>query len=514
MKEMFFGVFSREKEKGDSGKKMIINVVHAEESRVAIIENGVLQELSIEITSRGKIRGNIYKGYVQKVEQSLHAAFVEYGGNRPGFLPLDEVHSSYYRVKDLPEKGSLPASKILRKGQEVVVQVVKDEKGTKGAALTTFISLPGRYLVLMPGYRRTGISRKIEDAAERKKLKDIGQQLKLPESMGFIIRTAGLNKTKKELQSDANYLVRLWNAVQGRSKDLKAPNLIYQESSMVIQSIRDYFTSDISEVLIDNAEVYKKAREFFRQIIPKHQKQVRLYDDQIPIFSKYGIEEQIEPLYERVVPLKSGGSISIDPTEALVSIDVNTARFTRIKDPEESALVANLEAAREVARQLRLRDLGGLIVVDFIDMRNAKNRQKVERELKAAFKTDKANVELAKISKFGLLELSREHLRAPLQYASHHACDCCSGTGRVRTRESLSLVALRQIFNRAVQGAGKAMTLTIDPEAAACLLNDKRDEVADIEKRFGVRITIIGRSMKPVDSFTLECEKRNAPSTD
>ncbi len=502
---MIFSVLSRGKDKSNSEKKMIINVVHPEESRVAIIESGVLQDLSIETTNREKIRGNIYKGVVQKVEPSLHAAFVEYGGNRPGFLPLDEVHSNYYSIKTLPAKGKPPANKILKKGQEVVVQVVKDEKGTKGAALTTYISLPGRFLVLMPGYRRTGVSRKIEDATERKKLKDIGKQLKLPDSMGFIIRTAGINKTKKELQSDANYLLRLWKAVVARSKELPAPSIVYQESSMVIQSIRDYFTTDISEVLIDNLEVFRKVKEFFKQIIPKHQKRVRLYEEKIPIFAKYNIEEQIEPLYDRQVPLKSGGSISIDPTEALVSIDVNSARFTRVKDPEETALITNMEAAAEIARQLRLRDLGGLIVIDFIDMRDPKNRSKVEKQLKSAFKVDKANTELSKISKFGLLEMSREHLRAPLFDNSHVQCTNCGGLGKIRSRETLSLAVLREIFDKASAGKVSEIHLTLSHAVAEYLQNEKRESIAAIERQFDIKIYIIGDTIVPEDNYKLEC---------
>jgi ribonuclease E len=501
---MIFSVLSRSKEKPNQHKKMIINVVHPEESRVAIVDNGVLQELSMETAQREKLRGNIYKGIVQKVEQSLHAAFVEYGGNRPGFLPLDEVHASYHAGGAPAEKAGPPAGKILHKGQEVIVQISKDEKASKGAALTTYVSLPGRYLVLMPGYRRTGISRKIEDAEERKKLKDIGQQLKIPESMGFIIRTAGLNKNKKELQADANYLLRLWKAVQSRSRDLKAPCLLYQESSMVMQAIRDYFTTDISEVLIDNLDMYRKAREFFRQILPKHQKIVKLYEDPEPIFMKYGVEEQIEPLYKRVVPLKSGSSISIDPTEALVSIDVNTARFTRVKDPEESALMTNLEAADEIARQLKLRDLGGLIVIDFIDMRDMKKRSQVEKHLRQAFKSDKANVEFSRISKFGLLEMSREHLRSPLFDNSHVPCPHCAGLGKLRSRESVALMVLREVYHQAALGAAAEIQVVLAGAVAEYLQNEKRAALCAIEKQFNVKISIAGTPKTPEDSYTIE----------
>ncbi len=499
-----FSALSRSRAKENEQKKMIINVVHQDESRVAIIENGKLQDLSIETTSREKLRGNIYKGKVQRVEPSLYAAFVEYGGKRPGFLPLDDVMPQYRHESERASKGKIPPGKVLHKNQEILVQVTKDEKANKGAALTTYISLPGRYLVLMPGYNRTGISRKIEDTDERKKLKDIGRELSVPEDMGFIIRTAGLNKGKKELQADANYLVRLWGAVQARAAELPPASLVYQESSMVIQAIRDYYTTDISEVLIDNADVFRKVREFFKQVIPKHQKSVRLYEGREPVFQKYGIEEQIEPLYERVVQLKSGGRLCIDPTEALVSIDVNSGRFTRVKDPEESALITNMEAADEIARQLRLRDLGGLIVIDFIDMRQGKNRQQVERQLRAAFKSDKANIEIAAISKFGLLEMSREHLRSPLSDSSHRECSHCNGTGRVRSRENIARAALRDITARASGGGLATLSLRLAPEAAEYMHNSLRREICEIEKRFSVRVSISGDSAVSMNTYTLE----------
>ena len=484
---------------------MIINVVHSEESRVALVEDGILNELAVETTNKEKTRGNIYKGIVQKIQPSLHAAFVDYGANRHGFLRLDEVHPDYYSQKPANPKAKPHIGKILRKNQEVLIQVTKEGQGTKGSALTTYISLPGRFLVLMPGHKRTGVSKKIEDETERKKLKDIGRQLKLPESMGFIIRTAGLNKNKKELQKDANYLLRLWKVIAARSKELPAPSLIYQESSMVIQSIRDYFTTDISEVLIDNPEVFKKAKEFFKQIMPKHQKIVKLYEEPAPIFLKYGIEEQIESLYDRTVPLKSGGSISIDPTEALVAIDVNTAGFTRVKDPEEGSLITNLEAADEVARQLRLRDLGGLIVIDFIDMRSLKNRQQVERQLRNAFKTDKANVELSRISKFGMLEMIREHLRTPLFDGSHVQCTHCAGSGIIRSKESISLSVLREIYDKASAEETVEIRVTLPQDTAQHLLNQKRAELHKIEEQFRTVVSIISDTITPIDNYRLEC---------
>ncbi len=483
---------------------MIINAVHPEESRVAIIENGNLQNLALATETREKIRGNIYKGIVQKVVHSFNAAFVDFGFSRHGFLPLDEVHPEYHSAA----KDKLTSAKILRKNQEVIVQVTKEEKGTKGPSLTTYISLPGRYLVIMPGHKRTGISRKIEDEAERKKLKDIGRQLKLPESIGFIIRTAGLSKSKRDLQKDANYLLRLWKAITKRSKELTSQGIIYQESNIVIQSIRDYFTTDISEVLVDNPEVFKKVKDFFKQVIPKHQKTVRLYENKTPVFIKYNIEKQIESLYKRTISLKSGGSISIDPTEALVAVDVNTARFTRVKNPEETSLITNLEAADEIARQLRLRDLGGLIVIDFIDMKSLKNRQQVERQIKNAFKIDKANIEISRISKFGLIEISREYLRTPLFDESHIECTYCSGSGKTRSRESLSLVILREIYDKVSTGSIAEIQVTLFHDVATYLLNQKRKELFNIEKQFDTIISIFSDNIKPADNYSLECIPR------
>lgn len=505
---MFFNSLTRTRKKSDILKTMIINVIQPEESRIAIIENGVLKELSIETTNKEKIRGNIYKGIVQKVQPSLHAAFVDYGGDRPGFLRLDEVHPDYYNLKTAHPRGRPPAEKILKKNQEVVVQITKEGQGTKGAALTTYISLPGRYLVLMPGYKRTGISRKIEDEAERKKLKDIGRQLKLPDTMGFIIRTAGLDKTKKDLQRDANYLLRLWSSIETRSKELSVPSMIYQESNMVIQSIRDYFTTDISEVFVDNLEVFKKVKEFFKQVIPKHHKIVRLYEDKTPIFLEHKIEKQIESLYDRTVPLKSGGKITIDPTEALVAIDVNTAGFTHIKDPEETALITNLEAADEIARQLRLRDLGGLIVIDFIDMKVAKHRQQVEKHLKHAFRIDKANIEFARISKFGMLEMSREHLRTPLFVTSHEECVHCGGSGKIRSKETLSLVILREVYDQASTGEIAQIQITLSPDVAKYLLNQKRSALYNIEQQFSIKILVSSETITPADDYRLEWKSR------
>jgi len=350
-------------------RKMLINTEDVEESRVAIVADGMLEEFDIETSTKEQIKGNIYKGLVVKVEPGLQAAFVEYGGNRAGFLPLGEVHPSCYADPDLAKRGRVRIHDVLKRNQSVLVQVVKDEIGTKGAALSTYISLPGRYLVLMPGVDATRVSRKIEDEAQRRLLKEIVAQLEPPPGMGVIIRTAGLERSKQELQRDMTYLLKLWETITAQAKDLPAPSVVYQERDLVIRSIRDYFTPDIAEILVDDREVFKRAREFLQAIMPRYVNRIKLSREKRPIFSRYQLEEQIEAIFEDKIPLKSGGSIVIERTEAMVSIDVNSGRSTQERGMEETAFKTNLEAGEEIARQLRLRDLGGLIVIDFIDMR-------------------------------------------------------------------------------------------------------------------------------------------------
>ncbi len=506
---MFFSSFKKSKSPPASSKRMLINVSQPEETRVAIIENGCLQDLSLETSKSEKTRGNIYKGKVQSVQHSLYAAFVDFGCGKPGFLPLDEVQPIYFSCKEQEKKRKLPADKILKKNQEVMVQVIKEAKGSKGALLTTYISIPGRYLVIMPGNTRSGVSKKIEDEAERKKLKDLVKELKLPETLGIIIRTAGLNKTKKELQRDTDYLLKLFKAIETKAKNITAPGLLYQESSIIIQAIRDYFTPDIAEVLIDSQDAFRQVKDFFKQVIPRHHKIVKLYEHTAPILSEYNIESQIDALYKRKVKLKSGGSISIDPTEALVSIDVNTAKFTSVKDPEESSLITNLEAADEIARQLRLRDLGGLIVIDFIDMRTVKNRQQLERHLKNAFKNDKANVEFSKISKFGLLEMSREHLRTTLAEETQVICCKCGGSGTLRSKLSLSMSILRIIQGKAASGSYCELKISTSSEVAGFLLNNKRTELAEIEKKYETAVLITSPCTSSEQVYTIDCVEKS-----
>lgn len=488
-------------------KKMLINVSQAEESRVAIVEDGFLQELDVELSSRGQNRGNIYKGLVVNIEPSLQAAFVEYGENKAGFLPLSEIHPQCYVNGGTGRRVSI--REVLKRGQEILVQVVKDEVGGKGAALTTYVSLPGRYLVLMPGSDNTGISRKIEDEAQRQRLRKLMEQLNPPPGMGFIIRTAGYNRTKNELSRDMTYLQKLWESIQELSQKLPAPSLVYQEQDLVIRSIRDYFTADIQEVLIDNKEVHKRAREFFRKIMPRYQKLLKLHPEKRPLFSKYQLEEQIEVIYEPKVPLKSGGSIVIQPTEALVSIDVNSGRAKQERGMEDTAYRTNLEAAEEIARQLRLRDLGGLIVIDFIDMKDRKHILEVEKCLKNAAKRDKARIQMSRISRFGLLEMSRQRIKTALAAGSYETCPTCEGRGTIKTVEAAALSALRKIHGRVAKGDLAGIKAIVSPEVAFYLLNQKRAELLRMEKEEGLTIYVQGQPGMVVHQITLEGLKRS-----
>ena len=490
-------------------KKMLMNVSQAEESRVAIVEDGILQELGIELSGRGQLKGNIYKGIVTNVAPSLHAAFVDYGEKRSGFLPFSEAQSQCNGNGETGEKREKTSTQSpLKRHQEILVQVVKDETGSKGAALTTYISLPGRYLVLMPGSSNRGISRKIEDETQRKKLKKIIDQPELPTGMGIIIRTAGYNRTKSELSRDMSYLLKLWENISLLAQQSTAPSLVYQEQDLVIRTIRDYFTTDIQEVLIDHKEVCKRAKEFFRSIMPRYQNHVKLHQEKRPLFSKYQIEEQIESFYEPKIPLKSGGSIIIEPTEALVSIDVNSGKSTQEKGMEETAYKTNLEAADEIARQLRLRDLGGLIVVDFIDMRDRKHIQEVEKRLKNALKRDKARIQLSRISRFGLLEMSRQRIKAALHESGHQLCLHCEGKGVVKTVEAVALSVFRKIQAKASRKDLASIKAILVPEAAFYLLNQKRAELLKLEKEGEVAISIQEQAGVPVHYVHLESLKK------
>ena len=429
-------------------KRMLINATQPEELRVALVDGQRLYDLDIESGAREQKKANIYRGKITRVEPSLEAAFVDFGAERHGFLPLKEISREYF-VKDVSGRPSI--KEVLKEGQEVIVQVDKEERGNKGAALTTFISLAGRFLVLMPNNPRAGgISRRIE-GDDRSQLKDAMGQLTVPDKMGLIVRTAGIGRSPEELQWDLDYLVQVWESITTEAGKRSAPFLIYRESNVIIRAMRDYLRQDIGEVLIDSPEIHAEALAFIRQVMPSYQQKIKLYADEVPLFSRFQIESQIETAYQREVKLPSGGSIVIDHTEALVSIDINSARATRGSDIEETALQTNSEAADEIARQLRLRDIGGLVVIDFIDMGPARNQREVENRMRDALKLDRARVQIGRISRFGLMEMSRQRLRPSLGETSGVVCPRCNGQGTIRDVRSLSLSIMRLIEEEAMK---------------------------------------------------------------
>lgn len=485
-------------------KRMLFNATQQEELRVAIVDGQKLIDIDIETAGREQRKGNIYKGVVTRIEPSLEACFVNYGEDRHGFLPFKEVARQYF--KEGVDMRSARIQDALREGQELIVQVEKEERGNKGAALTTFISLAGRYLVLMPNNPRGGgVSRRIE-GDERQELRETMAQLQIPDGMSMIARTAGIGRSAEELQWDLNYLLQLWRAIEAASQSGHPgqPMLIYLESSLVIRAIRDYFQPDIGEILIDTTEIHDQARAFMDIVMPDNVGKVKRYHDDVPLFSRFQIEHQIETAYSRTVPLPSGGAIVIDHTEALVAIDVNSARATKGADIEETATRTNLEAADEVARQLRLRDLGGLIVIDFIDMESAKSQREVEQRLKDALKHDRARVQMGKISRFGLMELSRQRLRPALSEGSHVTCPRCNGTGHIRDTESSALQVLRIIQEEAMKENTAAIHCQVPVEVTAFLLNEKRQEINKIESRFKVGVVLIPNKHLDTPHYKLE----------
>jgi len=473
-------------------KRMLFNATHPEELRVAIVDGQKLLDLDIESSSYQQKKGNIYKAKVTRVEPSLEAAFVDYGSERQGFLPLKEISRIYFRDYDSKTPmGQVRIKDVIKEGQELIVQVEKEERGTKGAALTTFISLAGRYLVLMPNNPRGGgISRRIE-GEERTEMREAMAQLNIPQDYSVIIRTAGIGRTSEELQWDLDYLIHLWDAISKAAADRSAPFLIYQESNLVIRAIRDYLRADIGEILIDNPEIFERAQRFMQQVMPQNIGKLKLYKDETPLFSRYQIEHQIESAYSREIRLESGGAIVFDKTEALVTIDVNSGRATKGADIEETALNTNLEAADELARQLRLRDLGGLIVIDFIDMTPERSKRAVENRLIEALKADRARVQVGRISRFGLLEMSRQRLRPSLGEASMVVCPRCEGMGHIRTVQSLALYVLRSIQEEAMKENTAALHVHLPVDTATFLLNEKRYEISAIETRLGTPVLII-----------------------
>ncbi|MFN3544925.1 MAG: Rne/Rng family ribonuclease [Thiobacillus sp.] len=477
-------------------KRMLFNATQAEELRVAIVDGQKLVDLDIESASKEQRKGNIYKGVVTRVEPSLEAAFVDYGCERHGFLPFKEIARSC-----LPNGGRVPEN--LKEGQELLVQVEKDERGNKGAALTTYISLAGRYVVLMPtNPRGGGVSRRIE-GEERNELRDTLAQLDVPEGMSLIARTAGIGRSVEEFQWDLNYLLSLWKAIDGAAQSMSGPFLIYQEGSLVIRAIRDYFSADIGEILIDTEDIYEQARQFMAHVMPTNVNKVKLYRDDIPLFSRFQIEHQIESAFSRQVNLPSGGAIVIDHTEALVSVDVNSARATKGSDVEQTAFNTNLEAADEIARQMRLRDLGGLIVIDFIDMENPKHQREVENRLRDALHHDRARVQTGKISRFGLLEMSRQRLQPSLGETSYNPCPRCHGTGHIRGTESSALHILRILQEEAMKENTGAVHVQLPVDVATFLLNEKRVDIHNIESRLKVNVVLIPNIHMETPNYTL-----------
>ena len=493
-------------------KRMLFNATQQEELRVAIVDGQKLIDIDIEAAGREQRKGNIYKGVITRIEPSLEACFVNYGEERHGFLPFKEVARAYF--KEGVDVRNASIKDALREGQEIIVQVEKEERGQKGAALTSFISLAGRYLVLMPNNPRGGgVSRRIE-GEDRQELRDAMSQLDIPDGMSIIARTAGIGRDATELQWDLSYLMQLWKAIDEAAKGNSAPLLIYLESSLVIRAIRDYFQPDIGEILIDTDDIYEQAAAFMSVVMPDNLPRVKRYHDDVPLFSRFQIEHQIETAYSRTVPLPSGGAIVIDHTEALVSVDVNSARATRGSDIEETATRTNLEAADEIARQARLRDLGGLIVIDFIDMESSKAQKDVENRLRDALRHDRARVQMGKISKFGLMEMSRQRLRPALSEGSHVTCPRCNGTGHIRDTESSALQVLRIIQEEAMKENTAAIHSQVPVEVAAFLLNEKRAEVIKIETRFKVNVLMIPNKHLETPHYKLERLRHDDPRLD
>ncbi len=522
-------------------KEMLINVSQPEECRIAIVEDGLLEELYIERASQDNYVGNIYKGQIVNLEPSIQAAFVDFGVGRNGFLHISDVEPQYFRQggydpnqaltsphgtsgsSDQPENGSRPdrsrnrrrpssrprikppIQELFRRGDEVLVQVIKEGIGTKGPTLSTYISIPGRYLVLMPALGRVGVSRKIEDEDERHKLRDTLLELNPPRGLGFIVRTAGQGRTKKELSRDMAYLLRLWKVIVRRVKKHAAPVDIYEESDMIIRTIRDIFTSDVDAIYIDETSAHDRAKEFLQLVMPRHVGRLQMYEGKEPLFHKYKLEREITRIHQRDLPLEAGGSIVIDPTEALVAIDVNSGNFRADDSAEETAYQLNLAAAREIARQLRLRDLGGVIVNDFIDMRKEKHRRGVERALRDALKRDRARTKILRTSPFGLIEMTRQRIRPSLKRSVYADCPCCKGRGVVKTAESMSIEVVR-VLMLATQKAGAArVTVRVNDKVASYLNNKKRKEITAMEDDGRMVVQILGSETVYPEHLELDC---------
>ena len=512
-------------------KEMLINVSQPEECRIAIIEDALLEELYIERASQDNYVGNIYKGRVVNLEPSIQAAFVDFGVGRNGFLHISDVEPQYFRQggydPDQPSgddddgdngrprrrrqrPGARPRIKppiqeIFRRGDEVLVQVIKEGIGTKGPTLSTYISIPGRYLVLMPALGRVGVSRKIEDDDVRRRLRETLLELNPPRGLGFIVRTAGQDRTKKELSRDLAYLLRLWKVIVRRLKKSSAPLDIYEESDMIIRTIRDIFTADVDAIYVDERESFDRAKEFLQLVMPRHVNRLHLYEGKEPLFHKYKLEEEISRIHKREVPLSAGGSIVIDPTEALVAIDVNSGSFRTDDNAEETAYQLNLSAAKEIARQLRLRDLGGVIVNDFIDMRREKHRRGLERALRDAVKRDRARTKILRTSPFGLIEMTRQRIRPSLKRSVYADCPCCKGRGVVKTSESMSIEVVRTLMLASQQPRVARVTVRVNDEVASYLNNKKRREITELEEEGGMTVQILGSEGLYPEHLEIDC---------
>lgn len=530
-------------------KEMLINVAQPEECRIAIVEDGVLEELYIERASQDNYVGNIYKGKVVNLEPSIQAAFVDFGVGRNGFLHISDVEPQYFRQggydpanlesendeddggdrrggrrdrnggKDRGGRGRRnrlssrprfkpPIQEIFKRGDEVLVQVIKEGIGTKGPTLSTYISIPGRYLVLMPALGRVGVSRKIDDEDDRKRLREAMLDLNPPKGLGFIVRTAGQGRTRRDLSRDLAYLLRLWKVIVRRVKKKEAPVDIYEESDMIIRTIRDIFTSDVDAIYIDEESAYERAREFLRLVMPKHVSRLKLYDGREPLFHKYKLEQEIANIHRREVALKEGGSIVVDTTEALVAIDVNSGSFRTDESAEETAYQLNLAAAREIARQLRLRDLGGVIVNDFIDMRKERHRRNVERALRDAMSRDRARTRILRTSPFGLIEMTRQRVRPSLKRSVFTDCPCCAGRGVVKTDESMSIEVIRMLMLACQNPSVERVSVRVNDKVAAYLNNKKRRELSGLEEEGSMDVQILGTENVFPEFLELECKNR------
>jgi ribonuclease E len=486
-------------------RRMLINAIHPEEIRIAITEGQTLTELEIETDSGRKLKGNIYKARISRIEPSLQAAFLDIGTQRNGFLQINDLHPAYFRERNLESaarRGRVRIQDVLEPGQELVVQVVKEERELKGATLTTYLSLPGRYVVIMPGSERGGISRKIGDSDQRGRLRKLAQELEIPAGISMIVRTAGLDRSLSELSRDLSLQLKLWEKIVTQAQNAVCPALLYKESDLSTRVIRDYFTPEIREIIIDHPETCRRVKEFVDEVMPRYRSRIILYQDKQPLFSFYKIDEQLEEAFCPEVKLKSGGAIVIDSLEALVAVDVNSGKSTTEVNIEETAYRTNLEAADEIGRQLRLRDLGGLIVIDFIDMIDRRHKAAVEKRMRDAVKDDKARIEIGRLSKFGLLEMSRQRLRAALLSQTHQECSLCSGMGRIKKPEVIALEAYRKIQAAVVIGRVAGVKARLSPGAALFMLNQKKAELVALEQEHNVRISVLadGR-MRPE-----ECE--------